>query len=1239
MSLSKSPITPFTDEGSKVKLRDYVLIKPNDTNGHGSTRPAQIVSIYVGNASHVYALVNYFYTLEDLKPEVVKGSRMPGRQPYHGWKEAIATDILQIVPAVAASAKTNIAYWSDDREEKPAHGGFFCRQALLDGKLTPLQLCHVCGQPRSLDGKLYQCENDSCKKLLHEGCLLRANIEQLRENGSFSKGSDRQFDVTFAARNGAGPSRGSLVLRCTAVWDDRIRCPLCLIAMESPPSGQLTTPESAERTLSQGLCCYDSVTFPNTCRRAKDPMLAACQKDFNRVRENQNRTSSQIIEQALHTTPEWTIKTAKLWAERSRLCETARERIVELDAIERQTHDPTPKPDSTSNSNNRRRGGTDCAGRALKPPESTTTARDAATARVAGKTPPISGGQKLPANPEHHAPRRLSSATQTSTPTQMRSMATSHTLATSTRSGTHPAERTEAKPSNQNPTKPNRQRLATGARDTEDDGGPPAASIRSEYFDAVGTEDSGCQGLEMNGEGNRLLRFPTVVRSRDGRWVELRCSECGANSTGNAGSARFFEGLQGLLKHWHRSHAVNGKVDTDYILDNCIYRGLNGATDFAQLSIPNSCAGDDHPWDHAARFPTIVMKPDGKWVELRCSSCKGNYAGSNYICGVLGFAEHLLTDHEERLFPTSDPSNDECLAVIREIKAGKYHRQSDRLMEKTVEKCFFQDVPEDDVNRITSLTFRSGEYSIEKIQVQYRREAKTQNSSVGPKAARSREGVAKGFAYVLYTEPQLRCSICSLPCRHQEELDLHKVTHPPEKQMPADMANDSSARSLRPRFQSSMSENRRGSYPSGEQRRADSPPPIPGRLPTTLTAGRKRGFDETTSSTASSNGDPAPPAKRPQVGRVAMGGNGTTTMADSIYFEIELTEPTDLSTSKEVDGSDLSCKTLVRRRSSSASSSASQARTACPSLTEAGINILSHLKGLYNASNDVVECIVSRLANDREWKSKRDAFDGHYKRFGTRECIALRDIKKVLYRPNPPSESPSLQRLEELVQNANLAQFLTQLIYLTPEELDEAWVDFCRLGRAFPGHLVSGFVQPGVGVADASTFAGKSTMLDETAKFGIEFRTQLTIMYLRKQASSAGFDPTDRLLDIWNMRGSKTDPPPIRGWETPGLQSEGGVVSGRHLGIVEERLRQIKTHISGNRVNFDELRKEFPWAGFINTALGWSHQRNAKIRGAIQTQGGLDQILSNLEKEIGIGGVCTRSLPQQGLPPTEIARG
>jgi hypothetical protein len=91
----------------------------------------------------------------------------------------------------------------------------------------------------------------------------------------------------------------------------------------------------------------------------------------------------------------------------------------------------------------------------------------------------------------------------------------------------------------------------------------------------------------------------------------------------------------------------------------------------------------DMPYDWLAKYPTIVMRRDGQWVELRCDVCNGNSLANSdkrFAQGVIGFVRHLSRGHNIK---PPVPSN---------------------RLEWTVKRCEFRVVPPEDVLALTEET-------------------------------------------------------------------------------------------------------------------------------------------------------------------------------------------------------------------------------------------------------------------------------------------------------------------------------------------------------------------------------------------------------------------------------------------------------------------------------------------------------------------------------------------------------
>jgi hypothetical protein len=91
----------------------------------------------------------------------------------------------------------------------------------------------------------------------------------------------------------------------------------------------------------------------------------------------------------------------------------------------------------------------------------------------------------------------------------------------------------------------------------------------------------------------------------------------------------------------------------------------------------------DMPYDWLAKYPTIVMRRDGQWVELRCDVCKGNSLANSdkrFAQGVIGFVRHLSRGH----------------GIKPPVPSTR--------LEWTVKRCEYRVVPPEDVLALTEET-------------------------------------------------------------------------------------------------------------------------------------------------------------------------------------------------------------------------------------------------------------------------------------------------------------------------------------------------------------------------------------------------------------------------------------------------------------------------------------------------------------------------------------------------------
>ena len=148
-----------------------------------------IADARASDPQEVYLRILYAYWPEEL-PQ--------GRQPYHGVKEVILSNHMDIMDAHCISGKVDVEHLQESVEHVD---GIYWRQTLDVGKkngkheqpgaLSKLPEHCRCRQPMNPDRTVFICRK--CKKWNHEECLIEATLERAwekHEDGTLGEGDD-----------------------------------------------------------------------------------------------------------------------------------------------------------------------------------------------------------------------------------------------------------------------------------------------------------------------------------------------------------------------------------------------------------------------------------------------------------------------------------------------------------------------------------------------------------------------------------------------------------------------------------------------------------------------------------------------------------------------------------------------------------------------------------------------------------------------------------------------------------------------------------------------------------------------------------------------------------------------------------------------------------------------------------------------------------------------------------------
>ncbi|KAI9863215.1 MAG: hypothetical protein M1813_004035 [Trichoglossum hirsutum] len=132
---------------------------------------AEVAEIRANDARHVYLRIAWYYW-----PKELPG----GRRYYHGMKELVASNHMEIIHATTVAGRASIRHWQENDAPEELDG-FFWRQRLdvMTKKLTPVQEYCVCGRAHNPDKMMIGCANLSCRKWLHSECIVKNTLREI----------------------------------------------------------------------------------------------------------------------------------------------------------------------------------------------------------------------------------------------------------------------------------------------------------------------------------------------------------------------------------------------------------------------------------------------------------------------------------------------------------------------------------------------------------------------------------------------------------------------------------------------------------------------------------------------------------------------------------------------------------------------------------------------------------------------------------------------------------------------------------------------------------------------------------------------------------------------------------------------------------------------------------------------------------------------------------------------------
>ncbi|KAI1066994.1 hypothetical protein LB507_011624 [Fusarium sp. FIESC RH6] len=144
---------------------------------------ARILEIRASDEYHVYARVYWMYWPYELPRGTHDGKKtVQGCQRYHGAKELIASNHMDIINVVSVTGSVTVNQWieSDDEEitdELCWRQAYDCRTS----ELSSVELICKCQTPANPDKTLIGCTSSSCGKWMHQECMVHDILMQVYE--------------------------------------------------------------------------------------------------------------------------------------------------------------------------------------------------------------------------------------------------------------------------------------------------------------------------------------------------------------------------------------------------------------------------------------------------------------------------------------------------------------------------------------------------------------------------------------------------------------------------------------------------------------------------------------------------------------------------------------------------------------------------------------------------------------------------------------------------------------------------------------------------------------------------------------------------------------------------------------------------------------------------------------------------------------------------------------------------
>ena len=265
-----------------------------------------------------------------------------------------------------------------------------------------------------------------------------------------------------------------------------------------------------------------------------------------------------------------------------------------------------------------------------------------------------------------------------------------------------------------------------------------------------------------------------------------------------------------------------------------------------------------------------------------------------------------------------------------------------------------------------------------------------------------------------------------------------------------------------------------------------------------------------------------------------------------------------------------------------------------------------------------IATIVAQLQNKNTREHKKlkrlgDTFERQRKEYGGDSYINVGDTLRRLLgrRPSPINEQTASWRPDALLQKANLAFLVMQILSVASQDQKDHFVE--DIAGTFPVPFIQRLGLPQSLAPECSALAGA------TFELALEFRTQEAIMLLARHVGKINFDPDSVLLQVFYDSNN------FKGWAVSGLRMVDLTKEAKD--IILSRIKQLRGAFKldepmpsdGRSSGVESLCANFSWTTFAQRVIAWAGQRLTEIEIQTTTYGGAQAICQGLSDTVQQG--------------------